>query len=133
MKKLTIALWATALLACSASDPAFVTSDPNGGWSEGGYYLHNNMWSRANFTSGTVNLLEIMKWVIAKGWLTETATLNQICYGVEVVSTDDEEATFEVTSFSIEAKSKPSLEIRTPATNSTPVSRFSESDAQTPR
>ena len=25
----------------------------------------------ASFTSGTVNLLDIMKWVIAKGWLSD--------------------------------------------------------------
>jgi hypothetical protein len=25
----------------------FVTSDPNGGWSTGGYYVHNNMWNTA--------------------------------------------------------------------------------------
>jgi hypothetical protein len=29
----------------SAADPAFATSDPNGGWSNGGYYVHNNMWN----------------------------------------------------------------------------------------
>src|SRR5215472_5711074 len=26
-------------------NPAFTTSDPNGGWSDGGYYVHNNMWN----------------------------------------------------------------------------------------
>jgi hypothetical protein len=30
-------------------NPAFVTSDPNGGWSDGGYYVHNNMWNRASY------------------------------------------------------------------------------------
>ena len=35
-----------------------------------------------NFTSGTVNLLEITKWVMAKGWLSSEATLDQICFGV---------------------------------------------------
>jgi hypothetical protein len=29
------------------TNPAFVTSDPNGGWSDGGYYVHNNMWTKA--------------------------------------------------------------------------------------
>jgi Glycosyl hydrolase family 12 len=29
------------------TSPAFVTSDPNGGWSDGGYYVHNNMWNSA--------------------------------------------------------------------------------------
>ncbi len=32
-------------LACT--NPVFVTSDPNGGWSDGGYYVHNNMWNSA--------------------------------------------------------------------------------------
>jgi hypothetical protein len=29
------------------AQPVFVTSDPNGGWSDGGYYVHNNMWNSA--------------------------------------------------------------------------------------
>lgn len=90
----------------------------------------------ADSTSGAVNLLDIMKWVLAKGWLSDKSSLHQICYGVEVVSTDDVEATFEVTSFSIEAKSKPALDIRTPSTsttNSTPASSPGKSDAGKPQ
>lgn len=60
--------------------------------------------AKTNFTSGTVNLLEIMKWTIAKGWLARTSRVDQICFGVEMVSTDDAEAKFEVTAFSIDAK-----------------------------
>jgi len=30
-------------LACT--NPVFVTSDTNGGWNNGGYYVHNNMWN----------------------------------------------------------------------------------------
>jgi len=33
----------TGALKCT--NPVFVTSDPNGGWSDGGYYVHNNMWN----------------------------------------------------------------------------------------
>jgi len=231
-----LALAATALLLCGATDPVFVTSDPNGGWSSGGYYVHNNMWNStkyspctetlyawswdnwhvvarmnnntgdgavktypnvhkdfgsvqidsfdsitstfaeasprvgiynvaydiwingiakpgcteimiwtennnqvpggshvedvtfgvrtykvykrpnsayiafvptANFTSGTLDLLEIMKWTISKGWLSPKSTLNQICFGVEIVSTDDANATFQISAFSISANSKP--------------------------
>ncbi len=29
----------------TGSGPVFVTSGTNGGWSNGGYYLHNNMWN----------------------------------------------------------------------------------------
>lgn len=31
--------------ACTS--PVFVTSDRNGGWSNGGYFVHNNMWNAA--------------------------------------------------------------------------------------
>jgi hypothetical protein len=233
MSKAMIAVLATALLTARADDPPFVTSDPNGGWSTGGYYVHNNMWNSAryspctstlharshddwyvvarmnnkkgdgavktypnvhrdydsvpigsfesitsrfaetsprvgiynvaydiwingiatpgcteimiwtenfkqvpggryvqdvsfggrsykvyktpdsryiafvatsDFTSGTVDLLGIVKWAIAKGWLPGKSTLNQICYGVEIVSTEDANATFRVTDFSIDAE-----------------------------
>jgi hypothetical protein len=60
-----------------------------------------------NFTSGTVNLLDMMNWTIARGWLSRTSTVNQICFGVEMVSTDDADARFEVLAFSIDAKLKP--------------------------
>jgi hypothetical protein len=35
----------TGDMACSK--PVFVTADTNGGWSDGGYYVHNNMWNSA--------------------------------------------------------------------------------------
>jgi len=80
-----------------------------------------------NFTSGTINLLEIMKWTMAKGWLSSKSTLNQICFGVEIVSTGDADATFQVTAFSIDAKLRPRLDRVVPAsdsdlTNSAPAS-----------
>jgi hypothetical protein len=233
-----LALSATAFLETGPADPVFVTSDPNGGWPADGYYVHNNMWNRkqyspctsrlsawshgnwsvvskmnnktgdgavktypnvhrdypnapirsfesitstfsetsprvgiynvaydlwingvakpgcteimiwnenfhqvpgghyvqdvtfdgrtykaykrpgsgyiafvatANFTSGTVNLLDIMKWAIAKDWLPGKSTLNQICFGIELVSTDDTDATFKASAFSIETKLRTSL------------------------
>ncbi len=226
------------MLGIAASNPLFVTSDPNGGWSQGGYYVHNNMWNSrkyspctqtlsawshdkwhvvarmnnktgdgavktypnvhkdyqdapigsfdsitstfaersphvgiynvaydiwingiakpgcteimiwtenfhqvpggayvqdvtiggrafkvyktanggyiafvatANFTSGKLRLLDIMRWVIAKGWLPDKSTLNQICFGIEIVSTEDTEAKFEVNAFSIDQKPKLAL------------------------
>jgi hypothetical protein len=235
MNIVTITLSATVFVATCAAGPVFVTSDPNGGWPEGGYYVHNNLWNSAkykpctstlsawshdhwqvvtrmnnksrdgavktypnvhrdyarvpigsfdsltssfaetsprtgiydfaydiwvngiakpgcteimiwndncgqtpsgdpmqdvnfggrtfkvyktrdsgylafvaatNFTSGTVNLLEMMKWTMAKNWLSSTSTVDQICFGVEVVSTDDVDSTFQVTAFSIEAMKK---------------------------
>jgi len=59
-----------------------------------------------SFTSGTVDLLEIMNWAITKGWFSTKSTLNQICFGFETVSTDDGDAKFQVSAFSIDAKSK---------------------------
>jgi len=252
---LTPALLAAAFLATGAAKPMFVTSDPNGGWSNGGYYVHNNMWNSAkyapctstlyawspgnwhvvtkmnnkkrdgavktypnvhkdygslpigsfdsitssfaetsphigtynvaydiwingiarpgcteimiwtenfhqvpggryiedvtfggqaykiyktpntgyiafvattNFTSGTLNLLDIMNWTMAKGWLSSKSILNQICFGVEMVSTDDAEATFSVTAFLIDAKLRPKPDVPTPAggvTNAAPASQ----------
>ena len=38
--------------ACTQSEctsPVFVTSNPTGGWSNGGYYVHNNMWNSASY------------------------------------------------------------------------------------
>jgi len=60
--------------------------------------------AKTNFTSGTVKLLDIMKWTMDKGWLASTSRVNQICFGVEMVSTDDTDATFEVSAFSIDEK-----------------------------
>lgn len=235
MNKTRSTLMLIALLATGAANPKFVTSDPNGGWSEGGYYLHNNMWNSAkytpctstlhawshdnwyvvtrmnnqtgdgavktypnvhrdyhgtrldsfdsltsrfaetsphvgiynvaydiwingiarpgcteimiwndnfnqvpggrlvteatfgdreykvyrnarsgyiafvaktNFTSGTVDLRAIMKWCVDRNWFSSDSTLDQICFGVEMVSTDDKDATFRVTDFSIDEKRK---------------------------
>jgi hypothetical protein len=262
MKSMTIALWTAPVLATCAANPVFVTSDSNGGWAQGGYYVHNNMWNSAkyipctstlyafshdqwrvvtkmnnkmgdgavktypnvhrdypsvpvgdfesitstfaetsprvgiynvafdlwingiatpdcteimiwtenfnqvpggryvedaafdgrtykvykrsgsgyiafvataNFTPGTVNLLDIMKWVMAKGWLSDKSKLNQICYGAEMVSTDDAEATFQVNAFLIDAKSRPTLDLPAPASNaanSTPASSGGRSNAE---
>jgi hypothetical protein len=39
----TLVFLRAACFVTRAANPLFVTSDPNGGWSEGGYYVHNNM------------------------------------------------------------------------------------------
>ena len=56
MNQTTPVLLATALLATGAANPVFVTSDPNGGWSNGGYYVHNNMWNSAKYSPCTSTL-----------------------------------------------------------------------------
>jgi hypothetical protein len=57
-----------------------------------------------NVTSGTVNLLSFFNHVIAKGWIPSTSTLGAIDYGVELVSTDSMDATFQVNDFSLTTK-----------------------------
>lgn len=56
-----------------------------------------------NFSSGTVDLLSIFKYVISKGWLTSSATIGQIDYGVELVSTNSAAETFSINNFSLNA------------------------------
>jgi hypothetical protein len=51
--------------------------------------------------SGTLNVLELLKWTIARGYLATSSTLGQICYGVEVVSTGGRSQTFSFTNFSV--------------------------------
>jgi len=53
------------------------------------------------FTSGTMDLLEIFKWTMSKGWLPSNATLGQIDFGVEIVATNGTNAPFKFTDFSI--------------------------------
>ncbi len=55
----------------------------------------------AVFTSGTLDVLEIFNWTIAKGWLPANSTLGQLDFGVEIVSTNNTNATFQFTDFSI--------------------------------
>ncbi len=62
--------------------------------------------ARENFNRGTLDLLEIMQWTIGKGWLPAESTVDQICYGVEVVSTEDKDVEFEVTAFALEGEAK---------------------------
>jgi hypothetical protein len=57
----------------------------------------------ANFTSGTIDLLEVFKWIQSKGWLASTTKLSQIDFGVEIVDTAGGPATYTFTDFSITA------------------------------
>ncbi len=56
-----------------------------------------------NLASGTVNLLSFFTYIIAKGWIPATSTVGAIDYGVEIVSTDGADATFQVNGFSLTA------------------------------
>ena len=57
----------------------------------------------SNFTSASMDLLPFFKWIIAQGWLTDSATLSQVCYGIELVSTNNTPETFSFSNFSVSA------------------------------
>jgi hypothetical protein len=65
----------------------------------GGHYIA--FVADTNFSSGTVDLLAFFQYVIGQSWIPKTAPLNQICFGVEICETNDAEATFAFTDFSI--------------------------------
>jgi hypothetical protein len=52
-------------------------------------------------TSGSVDLREILDFIVDEAWIESNATINQIGYGVEICSTDDQPATFYFTDFSV--------------------------------
>jgi hypothetical protein len=52
-------------------------------------------------TKGSLDLKAFLDYLVAKGRVPADSTLGQICFGVEVVSTDGKPATFQVTDFSI--------------------------------
>jgi len=56
---------------------------------------------KTNVTSGTLNLLSFFQHIVAKGWIVATSTLGAIDYGVELVSTNGADATFQVNGFSL--------------------------------
>ena len=56
---------------------------------------------RANSLSGNVNLLSFFNYVISRGWMPRASTLDQICHGVELVSTNSRSEKFFVNNFSI--------------------------------
>ena len=57
----------------------------------------------ANFTSGSVDLLAFFTELMSKGWIASSATLAQVDYGVELVSTNGAPATFTFSNFSVNA------------------------------
>jgi hypothetical protein len=57
--------------------------------------------NRGNNLSGKVNLLDFLKYVISKGWMSASSTLYQICNGVELVSTNSRPEKFAINNFSI--------------------------------
>jgi hypothetical protein len=60
--------------------------------------------SKTAQASGSVDLKEMLDWIVSKGWITASATVNQIGYGVEICSTDNQSATFSFSDFSVTMK-----------------------------
>lgn len=56
---------------------------------------------RTPMSSGSLDLKAMIDWLIAQGRVQSNATLGQICFGVEIVSTGGRPATFEFTDFSV--------------------------------
>lgn len=50
---------------------------------------------------GELDLLEMLEWTIAQGWVRADATVDQIGFGVEIVSTDGNDEAFVFTDFTI--------------------------------
>jgi hypothetical protein len=59
---------------------------------------------RGNHLSGRVNLLDFFKYVISRGWMPSSSSLYQICYGVELVTTNSRPEKFAFTNFAINMK-----------------------------
>ncbi|MDU0312601.1 FG-GAP-like repeat-containing protein [Phycicoccus sp. M110.8] len=55
----------------------------------------------ARLTSGTVDIKAMLGYLVARGRVASSATVDQICYGVEIVDTGGSSATWKFTNFSI--------------------------------
>ncbi|HWB76277.1 MAG TPA: hypothetical protein VG755_15005 [Nannocystaceae bacterium] len=53
-------------------------------------------------TEGELDLLEMLEWTIAQGWVPADATIDQIGFGVEIVSTDGNDEAFVFSGFAID-------------------------------
>ncbi len=56
---------------------------------------------RSPMSSGSLDLKAMIDWLIQQGRVQSNATLGQVCFGVEVVSTGGSPATFQFTDFSL--------------------------------
>jgi hypothetical protein len=48
----------------SCGSPEFSTSEPDGGWSDGGYYVHNNMWNADEAGPETLRACAYDNWYV---------------------------------------------------------------------
>lgn len=89
-------------------------------------------------TSGSLDLKAVLTWLSQQGRIPANSTLGQICYGVEVVSTNGQAATFKFTDFSIGGSTIPTPtpspttpdrdEDQTPVEDDTDTNTDSDSD-----
>src|SRR6185503_809830 len=49
----------------TCENPVFTTSDTNGGWSNGGYYVHNNVWNAAEAGPETLYACSHDNWYVS--------------------------------------------------------------------
>jgi hypothetical protein len=61
----------------TCTNPTFITSDPNGGWSTGGYYVHNNMWNTSEAGPETLYACAYNNWYVDS---TQAATTSVKTY-----------------------------------------------------
>jgi hypothetical protein len=64
----------------------------------GGYVV---FYANTTLTSGTVDLLQIFNYAASHGWLPTASTVDQLSFGVEVCSTNGQNATWTVSNYSI--------------------------------
>jgi hypothetical protein len=68
--------------------------------SDGGVHVISLV-STETQTSGSIDLRQILDFIIDEAWIDTDATINQIGYGVEICSTEDRPATFTFSDFSV--------------------------------
>jgi hypothetical protein len=64
----------------------------------GGYVV---FYANTTVTSGTVNLLALFQYGASHGWLPSTSTVDQLSFGIEVCSTNGQNATWTISNYSI--------------------------------
>ncbi len=73
-------------------------------WSPGsgtsGYVV---FYANTTVTSGTVDLLQLFTYATAHGWLPPSSVVNQLSFGIEVGSTNGQDATWSIGDYSITA------------------------------
>ncbi|HTA89620.1 MAG TPA: hypothetical protein VK745_08590, partial [Polyangiaceae bacterium] len=60
-------------------------------------------YATATFTSGTVDLLQLFEYAVTNGWLPASSTVNQLSFGIEICSTNGQDATWSFNNYSITA------------------------------